>query len=201
MILKRLFWIFFSFCVAISIFVVTFLFKFSSDDLLYYKKYLKRRSRYLQSSNLKTYTSCQDRKKVQKDIWVSGETFRPHLRITSDNSKLILIQTKGKTDLVEELQNIECWMQDKIDTSTNTQHVRHFQAEEGTYDFISHHFLAKEINLDFFHFPGILLPNQFPTHQSYLNGTATELTFSFRNRIPFISASHLSAEITMESEL
>ena len=201
MILKKLFWIFFSFCFALSIFMVYFLFHFSESDVRYYKKYLKRRSRYLQSSNLKSYTSCQDRKKVQKDIWISGEDFRPHLRITSDDSKLKLIQSKGNANLVEQLQNIQCWMQDKIDIQNNTQHIRHFQADEGIYDFMSHNFLAKEIKLDFFHFQDITLPDHFPSHQSYLNGTATELSFSFKNRIPYISASHLSAEITLEQEL
>jgi len=188
-------------CSVIFIFTLYFIFHFSDDDIIFYQKYLNRHSRYLKSANLKSFTNCQDREKVQKDIWFSGESFRPHLRITSDNSKLKLMQEKSSAILVEELNNIECWMQDKIDMSSKMQHIRHFTAKEGIYNFISHNFRAKEINLDFFTFPGITLPNNFSPHQSYLNGTSDDLTFSFRNRIPFILASKLFFEITLDQEL
>ena len=102
------------------------------------------------------------RHKVQKDLFLSGQSKRPHISITSDLSDLIFIQRNKRIDCMEKLENISCTQMD--------EQMQHFTAKRGTYYFLLHRFLAEDLTIDFFH-----LQKDTP---SFLQGTAKKASFS-----------------------
>src|SRR5229473_1262499 len=60
-------------------------------------------------------TTQQQRKGVVKEIWFSQEdNSRLHYRIFSESSLLTIKPENKSFDLVEKLEKIKCWMQDKL---------------------------------------------------------------------------------------
>ena len=71
----------------------------------------------------------QSRSGVRKDLWLSQQDrTRLHYRIDSKSSVLTLLPIDDKLDIIENLQQIQCWMQDKLYTQGNTvmQQMRFF---------------------------------------------------------------------------
>ena len=150
---------------------------------------------------LETHPATQLREQVQKDFWIPQGHQRQHIRILSQQSELILHERKGKLEAVEKLRGLECYLQE-IGTSRSilqkksldeTQFVRHLTAEEGSYFYPSHHFLAQTVQLQFFHLPGSILPESVDPSLAFLSGTATEASFSACGKTPTFSAQHLHA--------
>jgi len=57
----------------------------------------------------------QERKQVRKDIWFSqDDSSRLHYQIASESSQLTLTPIKNRFEIVETLDGIKCWMQDKL---------------------------------------------------------------------------------------
>ncbi len=73
----------------------------------------------------------QSRRGVQKDIWTQNET--RYVQIESQHSHLTLSQNKEKTEALEELKQIRCSLPGSVILT----------ADEGTYAFPSHQFIAQ----------------------------------------------------------
>lgn len=158
-----------------------------------YKKLVRESLELRSKPALEREPAHQCRKEVQKDIWTFNGNQRLHYRLKSRGSELKIVQTKGKIDLKEHLENIECCMQEEIDR--DTQQIRYIFAPEGTYLFPSHRFTADEADLYFFSLPGSELPIFWPTETPFLQGTASEVVFSASAGLPSFTAYHLNAEI------
>ncbi|NGX38641.1 MAG: hypothetical protein K1000chlam2_01817, partial [Chlamydiae bacterium] len=86
-----------------------------SSDLEYYQNMIQMRA--IASSSSLSPTN-QHRKQVRKDIWFSQDnSSRLHYQIASESSLLTLTPVENKFEIVESLQGIKCWMQDKLLTS------------------------------------------------------------------------------------
>lgn len=140
----------------------------------------------------------QMRQEVQKDIYLPEEETRLHVRIISSSSELSFRFINKKPQVVENLKNLECWMQDKLLESS--QQIRYFTAKEGTYLFPSHFFYAQKVNLSFYQYPGRILPTVVPEENSFLRGYANEVSFQLCEKSPTFSANQLKATVKLTHE-
>jgi hypothetical protein len=140
----------------------------------------------------------QLRQGVQKDIWTFHDKKRLQLRLKSETSHLHLTQKKGKMEAVENLQNIECLIQEAIHP---TQQIRRFVAKEGIYHFPSHQFLTDVVDLSFYQIPGTELPLSLEQETPFLTGTAKEAAFSAIHHTPTFNAQMLKLRLDPKREV
>ncbi len=140
-----------------------------SDLAEYHRSKTERSPRVLQRE-----PAIQKRHGVRKDIWVPKEKERSRISIGSETSDLILIDRNGKVEATEILQNLEGEIREGGE-------IRRLKAEEGTYFYPSHRFLAKNANMSL-HRDGAPL----------LQGTAENTNVSFIAKSPQLSADKVS---------
>lgn len=189
--------------------IITLLWGFSlarvrSTDVSSFKEKLKEQE--LASSSTFFSTTQQQRKGVVKEIWFTQEdNTRLHYRIFSESS-LLTIKPEGKSfDLIEKLEKIKCWMQDKLyDPATNAgpmQQVRFLAAEEGLYRYTSQEFLAQTVDLSLFRLGGHDLPKETGAIKPFLKGVAEDVSFAVSGKNPQFKAKHFKAELnTLEDK-
>ena len=153
------------------------------------------------SQNLLT-TTDQQRRGVVKEIWFSQEDkSRLHYRIASESS-LLTVQPKGnRFELIEKLEKIQCWMQDKLYTgATPMQQIRFFQAKEGLYRFTTQEFLAQSVALSLYRLNGHELPEKVLGIRPFLKGIAQDVSFAVSGKNPQFNAQHFKAELNTLEE-
>jgi hypothetical protein len=174
------------------------------QDRISYDAFVRENSAQRPRHALETHPATQKREQVQKDFWIPQGRQRQHLRILSRQSELILHERKGKLEAVEKLIGLECWLQEMIGEGASILHkqpagspamqqVRHLTADEGTYFYPSHHFLAQTVHLQFYRVLGTDLPENLDGSLAFLSGTATEASFSACGRGATFTARHLHA--------
>ncbi|HSX25953.1 MAG TPA: hypothetical protein VLE89_02990 [Chlamydiales bacterium] len=192
-----------TFCfIALSTFACLFAYRnhvqIHPQDAPIYQK-LSQESTALRSRHaLERHPARQKREGVQKDIWVVNGNERLHFRLKSAYSHLTVAQKKDKVEATEELKQIDCWVQDEIDTVNSLQQIRTLTADEGIYYFPSHRFLAQSVNLAFFRLAGTELPSSLFPEKPFLTGVAREVTFAATCKTPTFTAYHLRAELDPE---
>jgi hypothetical protein len=169
-----------------------FLTRQNKTDLADYEKLIQESVELRSKSALERQPAHQLRTQVQKDIWTLNNRQRLHYRLKSQRSDLTIGQKKGKIDAVEKLQKIDCCMQEEFDG--DGQQIRYLFADDGTYFFPSHKFIAEEVDLYFFSLQGHELPRSWPSESPFLRGTANEVIFSASEGFPAFTATHLNAE-------
>ena len=189
---KRLTWIS-SLSLLALCFLVLWLFAWpKGHDRNVYRNYSTKTKKFSPSS------ICQNRLKVCKDIWFTGAN-RLHYRIESTSSALTFEPRGSKIDIVEHLEQMRCWMQDKIITSPSAlQHTRYFTAREGIYNFLSQQLIADKATLSLYRMPGSSLPEigRMPAFDPFLSGEATKVAFSVAGSIPKFQASDFKASMS-----
>lgn len=160
-----------------------------------YHKLLKESIALRSHHALERHPAHQKREGVQKDIWVVNGAERLHSRIKSRHSDLTLSQKKDKVEAIEQLKEIDCWVQEEIDPAHSLQQIRTLYAEEGVYYFPSHRFLAQSVHLAFFRLPGADLPLSLFPEKPFLTGVASEVSFAATSKSPLFTAYHLQAHL------
>jgi len=135
----------------------------------------------------------QKRKNIQKDIYFSSDQDRYHTKITSIASDIELQLTNKKIKGAETLYDIEFWMQEKIERSS--QKVKYCNAKQGKYFFPSHQFISDEVNLSFFHSKGKSLPEFFNSSEILMKATAKHIFFQLNNKGANFKADHIKAKL------
>lgn len=170
-----------------------------SDISLYKAKLAQYQQMIAQSSS---DSASQTREGVRKDIWFSQDNdLRLQYRIESDSSILTLVPEKGKLDIVENLSNIRCWMQEKLTQTPAgaTQQLRYLQAAEGIYRLSKQNFFASSVTLSLFRLPGHELTTPTNTSQAFLKGQAEDISFSVSGKTPHFEARHFNASLKTEN--
>lgn len=172
-----------------------------SSDAAFYRK-LVQESRELKSKKaLEDHPIEQEREGVRKDIYiVNGKEERLHMKIESRRSFLTIHQKKGKTDAIEELEEIFSALQEGIDPESRTQQVRTFYALSGTYHFPSNRFVANAAHLAFYQIAGFFLPIAFDSEKPFLTGSAEEVAFEATAKIPTFTAYRIRAKLLDREE-
>jgi hypothetical protein len=178
-----------------------FLFVPNQTDYESYEKIQEKQKRSLTSNTFPKEEIHQMRDNVQKDLWVMNDNERLHFRIFSDHSDLTLQHKEKEMEIIENLKNIQCWIQEKISLPQNYQFIRYFSSEVGTYRYPSHSFFAPQIFLSFFQLPGSELPSDIFAFSPYLEGIAHRVFFQLTDKVPAFAASHLRALYKLEEEL
>ncbi len=141
----------------------------------------------------------QERKQVRKDIWFSqDDSSRLHYQIASESSQLTLTPIQNRFEIVETLDGIKCWMQDKLmkdgAEEDPMQQVRLIEAKNGVYRHSTQEFLANGVELSLFRLPGHQLPKEPVSEQeSLLTGIAKDISFHFGGKTPQFQASQFQA--------
>ncbi len=175
--------------------------KLQPHDAPLYRK-ITQESQALRSHHaLERHPAQQKRERVQKDIWLVDGSQRLHFRLKSAYSHLTLTQKKDKVEAVEQLKQIESWIQDEIDPVDSYQQIRTIAADQGVYYFPSHRFLAQSVHLAFFRIPGIELPLSLFPEKPFLTGIAREVSFAAISKTPTFTAYHLQAQLDPERGL
>ncbi len=146
---------------------------------------------------------CQNRLKVCKDIWFAEENNqRLHYRIESASSSLILEPKGRKIDVIERLEQMRCWMQDKLVAGATqrdvTQQTRYFTAREGTYHFLTQQLIAEKATLSLYRMPGDTLPEigHMPQYDPFLSGEAQKIALSVAGNAPKFQAYDFKASLS-----
>ena len=173
----------------------------TSDDLRHYKA-LVEEYKQIAAQSL-TQSTTQTRSGVRKDIFFTqDDASRLQYRIESESSVLTLAPINNKMDIVENLHNIRCWMQEKLfDMQTApSQQIRYLKANEGTYRFSQQQFLANSVALSLFRLPGHTLSTPTSTEKAFLKGLADEVSFSVSGKTPQFVAHHFTASLRQEDD-
>ena len=191
-------------CAALILFLAAlvcfFLVRLRSSDAPRYRKLVQESAELRSRHALEREPAHQMREGVQKDIWIVDEAERLHFRLNSRYSELMIRQKKDKVEAVEELQQIECWIQEEVDSKGGKQLVRQLKAAEGVYTYPSHRFVAGTVHLAFFRMPGTELPRAIQG-KPYLTGLAREASFAATSKLPTFTAYHLTATLDPEQGL
>jgi len=160
-----------------------------------------RREREIASTKPPSQTN-QHRKQVQKDIWFSQtDGSRLHYQIASEGSLLSLTPIANKFDVVESLQGVKCWMQDKLaeDDGEEIQQARLIEAKTGEYRYTTQEFKANSVLLSLFKLPGHVLPVEpIKDENPFLSGIAKDISVIFSGKTPQFQAENFEATVVKE---
>lgn len=150
-------------------------------------------------------TTHQERKGVVKEIWFTQEdNTRLHYRIFSESSLLTIQPTDHRFDLIEKLENLKCWMQDKLippsSSSESMQQLRYFAAQEGIYRYTAQEFLAQSVALSLYRLKGHELPYEMTHSKPFLKGVAQDVSFAVSGKTPQFKAQQFKAELNTFEE-
>ncbi len=140
----------------------------------------------------------QNRRSVRKDLWLSQQDrTRLHYRIDSKSSVLTLLPIDDKVDIIENLQQIQCWMQDKLYAQGDVpmQQMRFFEADQGIYQYSSQRFAANTVTLSLFRIPGLQLPTTIDPRTAFLRGIAQDVSFSVAGKTTQFQAQKFKATL------
>lgn len=144
-------------------------------------------------------TTSQKRQGVRKEIWFSEENeIRLHYRIESEGSLLTFIPKENKVDVIENLENLKFWMQDKLHFHPEMQEVRFLEADVGTYRMTSQEFMAETVSVSLFRLPGLVLPEKIDPRSAFLRGVSENILFSISGKTPQFEAQHFKAALNKE---
>lgn len=172
-----------------------------SSDVDHYRNMIRQRE--IASSDVRSPTN-QHRKQVRKDIWFAqSDCTRLHYQIASEGSLLSLTPVKNKFDVIESLQGVKCWMQEKLSTDAlgeePIQQTRLIEAETGVYRYSDQEFKADNVLLSLFKLPGHDLPLEpIEKEDAFLRGIAENISFVFSGKTPQFQAEHFEATAVKE---
>ncbi len=159
------------------------------------------RERDIASSEVPSQTN-QHRKQVRKDIWFAhSDGSRLHYQIASAGSLLSLTPIGNKLDVVESLQGVKCWMQDKLSREGQgpMQQARLIEAETGLYRYTTQEFTANSVLLSLFKLPGHVLPLEpLESDEPFLSGIAKDISVIFSGKTPQFQAENFEATVVKE---
>lgn len=146
----------------------------------------------------------QSRTGVVKDLFFTDvkENRRLHSHLESERSLLTLHSFNTQIELVENLEDLSCSMQESIVNSnlaSACQYVRFFTAKEGVFHYGTGTFFADSVQLALFKLPGQTLPKHLQTKDLYLKGRAQDVSLSFSP--PTFHAQHFNATVFEQQEL
>lgn len=173
----------------------------SQNDLNHFKQ-LQEKGRAIATASKSTSTK-QNRAGVRKDLWIAQEGgLRLHDRIESASSTLTLTPLDDRLDMIEHLNNIHCWMQDKVAMQDGkwVQQVRYFDADSGVYQYSTNRFAAQTVALSLFRLPGTDLPSAALKNLPYMKGVAQDVSFALEGKASKFQAKQFKASFVGQKD-
>jgi len=140
-----------------------------------------------QERTKKGYPTKQMRTHVTKDIWYTQEGERLHHYIETPRSILTAYPNEDGIELVEQMQGMKCYCQEKIEENEGEviQQIRLIESEEGIYYYSNHHFDANRVFIALFRMPGKELQTTLNHENAFLKGVAERVSLSFDHTTDF----------------
>lgn len=137
------------------------------------------------------YQSRQYRKDICRDIYV-GDL---QTRLIAAQGTLVFVQDEQEPGFVEELKQVECWMQEEITESVGApvQVVRHIMAEKACFDYRTNTLTTEAISFERYTLPGKKLDYQAGI--PVLTGQATSAVVTFKEGKPGFEAKRLKIKL------
>jgi hypothetical protein len=138
--------------------------------------------------------TSQKREGVRKEIWFSQDDHvRLHYRIESKGSLLTFIPKENKVDIIENLDKLKFWMQDKLYVNPEMQEMRFLEADHGIYKMTAQEFFAETVSVSLFRIPGVNLPEKIDPKTAFLRGVSENIFFSISGKTPQFEAENFKA--------
>lgn len=143
------------------------------------------------------YTAQQHRKGVQKDLLFSRNGERLHLRLVSKDATMVLEHKPEGTFLLEQMQDVKCWMQEELlqVEGKPTQLVRYLEADSATYSYKNDEVIATDVKVFRYTLPGHLLPISMANFKPSMKGHAEMVQFSMGGQDVQFKAQKLKASM------
>jgi len=186
-------------CLLIALFFCFFIAKFfiprSSDYSFYRTLRSSEKPEEAPPDSVNFFSTKQIKEGVTKEIWLPTEEGRINYLLKNRISTVTLLDRIQQVELVEEMEGIKCWMQDRLyrEDELPMQQIRYFEAEQGVYQYNQETFLADQVNLSIFRLPGHALVSFLDPHTPYLKGAAKHVSFSLSEKSPKFQADHFKA--------
>ncbi|HAZ15225.1 MAG: hypothetical protein A2Y28_01545 [Chlamydiae bacterium GWC2_50_10] len=190
-----------AFLFAIAQFVIV-----RKEDVAAYRKMLEEYRTPSPGRSLPN-TVQQIRTQIHKEIWFTQEDrSRLHYRIFGDSSLLTLEPGGKRMHVVENLNGVKCWMQEKLYYSADPQskpmqQLRFWEADHGVYRYTTQQLLAQDVHISLFRLLGHTLPVTCDPRIAFLKGIANNVSFSITGKTPQFKAHQFQATLTKASDL
>lgn len=147
-------------------------------------------------------TAHQRREGVVKEIYFSEPNgTRLRYRIESAFSQLTLRPEGSHFDLIEQLHDVHCWMQDALTVNAQgnpLQQLRYLEAAQGIYRYSAQQFLAKSVALSLYQLNHHALPIDLSASNPFLKGVAEDVAFTMTGKTPQFQARQFKASLGQE---
>lgn len=137
----------------------------------------------------------QVKKGILKELWVIKEGNPLHIRLKSDDALLTVERKHGKSEVVEEMKNLVCLMQEEVSSLENTQVVQKIVAAKAIYLYRSDSFLADNVLMTRYKIPGTTLPEDIVDQKPLFKGIASKVRFHIKTDGMEFQASNIQAEM------
>jgi hypothetical protein len=141
----------------------------------------------------------QLRSEVSKQIWYQDNT-PLHIRIESPQSELFFTQHNNQVEVIEQLGNVICIMQEELyyEGDQPMQKVRYMEGEHARYHYNSRLFIAHNVKLWQYEIEGHTPPEVQPIASSIMSATADSVEFVLKNEALDFTACHMRAIFNTE---
>lgn len=133
----------------------------------------------------------QKRVNVIKNIWLTqDDNSRLHNRIKSQSSLLMLKPDGKKLKLIEELDQINCLMQERIyyNDGIPMQQVRLLEARSGEYQFAEKQLLSQGVSISIYKLSTHILPQKVDAISPIFSGDAENISLITSGKTPNFTA-------------
>ena len=159
-----------------------------------------------------TYTSNSATQKgvgMQKELWVPRNQKRIQLLLTSEASELLFEQVDGRSELVERLHGVTCYLQEELlfllpdgqlisgaeeEHTLPVQIIQCIQAQDATYYYTNDQLVAKDASVSRYVLPGHALSSSQEGQKLLFSGEMALLLISAKNQTQF-SAYQFNASV------
>lgn len=137
------------------------------------------------------YQSKQYRQDICRDIY----TEQLQTRLVAAQGIMVYIQDTQKSGFVEELTQVECWMQEEIlqTPAGPVQVVRHIKAEQACFDYRTNTLTAEAVSFERYQLPEEKL--NFTVGKPTLTGQAASAVMTFSDGKPNFEAKRLKLQL------
>lgn len=181
---------------------------YTAEDLKEYESLVKSTDPQETDENAQPYTSTQQHRTTHKDIWFSQGDQRLQLRLRSEDTRLVLEHHDRNIQVVEHMQGVTCFIQEKLYYLTKEdgqripmQIVRYLEADNASYYYQADRFLAEQVHVMRVAMPGHTLTESLEGLTPFMTGVARSVEFGLSGTELNFTAYQLKATLYQSEEI
>jgi hypothetical protein len=175
-------------CFLFTLYILKTLLILHPSDKINYRQILQKKDATLPSS-LTRLPSYNDGTGIKKEFWIVNDNYeRSYSLLESATSKIALLQNLGKIELIENLEDIKCYIKEE-----DRQYYRYFTSDSGSYLLPSHTFSIDNVSFGYFSNDTFCYPTNCDFKKAYFYGTTKTATLSLIKEKPQIEIKNINA--------